>query len=200
MQIDLSNNELCGLDHLGRGTYTDVGIKAIADAIVRGSLMECNVRGNKLDVESAMVLAKVATEKRVMLFGIRHDQTEADFQRRDLKPPDAVLIANDISVSRSLTAANLLSNQFDTEIAAMLLKIKDDKPQLVTLCGLTHQETELDLKYKSLSPGDAMLLAPEIAVSHSLTAVDLQRNMLDDEAKQSLRECVKDRVGFDLKL
>ena len=53
----------------------------------------------------------------------------------------------------------------------MLLKIKDEKPQLVTLCGLTHQETELDLSRKGLGPADAMLLAPEIAVSHSLTQV-----------------------------
>ena len=65
--------------------------------------MECNVRGNQLDVQSAKELAKVATEKRVMLFGIKHDQAEADFRGKGLKLPDAVLIANDISVSRSLT-------------------------------------------------------------------------------------------------
>eukprot|EP00966_Prymnesium_polylepis_P301399 6963900-Prymnesium_polylepis.1 len=51
----------------------------------------------------------------------------------------------------------------------MLLKIKDEKPQLITLCGLTHEETELDLSRKGLGPADAMLLAPEIAVSRSLT-------------------------------
>ena len=68
-----------------------------------GTLTECNVRGNQLDVESAMALAKVATEKRVMLFGIKHDQTEAYFLNKGLGAVDAVLIANDICVSRSLT-------------------------------------------------------------------------------------------------
>ena len=34
------------------GTYTGVGIKAIADAIVRGSLTECNLRDNNLGEES----------------------------------------------------------------------------------------------------------------------------------------------------
>ena len=103
-------------------------------------------------------------------------------------------------VSHSLTAANLLSNQFDTEIAAMLLKIKDDKPQLVTLCGLTHQETELDLSNKGLRPADAMLLAPEIAVSHSLTAANLRYNNLSVMAKLRLRKAVFWRRGFKLKL
>ena len=80
------------------------GAVAVADLIrVSGSLTECNIRGNHLDVESAKLLAKVAMEKRVMLFGIKHDQTKADFSFQNLKLPDAVLIANDISVSRSLT-------------------------------------------------------------------------------------------------
>ena len=32
-QIDLSGNELCGIDGWGRGTYTAEGITAIADAM-----------------------------------------------------------------------------------------------------------------------------------------------------------------------
>ena len=74
-----------------------------ADLAVRGSLTECNVRGNNLNVELAKKLAKIATEKRVMLFGIKHDQTEVDFRNKGLGLPDAILIANDISVSGSLT-------------------------------------------------------------------------------------------------
>ena len=66
-------------------------------------LTECNVRGNNLNTESATALAKVATEKRVMLFGIKHDQTEADFKGQSLGPVDAILIASDLSVSSSLT-------------------------------------------------------------------------------------------------
>ena len=80
----------------------------------------------------------------------------------------------------------------------MLLKIKDEKPQLVTLCGLTHEETKIDLFSKGLGPADAMLLPPEIAVSRSLTAADLRFNLLDDAAKKMLRECVMHRASFDL--
>ena len=86
------------------GIYTAEGITALSEALkVTASVTECNVRGNKLDKESATLLAKVAREKRIMLFGIKHDQTEADFQRQGLGPVDAILIASDLSVSASVT-------------------------------------------------------------------------------------------------
>ena len=38
-QLDLSYNQLCGIDEEGDGTYTSEGIQAIADALrVNGSL------------------------------------------------------------------------------------------------------------------------------------------------------------------
>jgi hypothetical protein len=39
LQLDLSNNQLCGTIGLGHGTYTAEGITAIADALrVNGTL------------------------------------------------------------------------------------------------------------------------------------------------------------------
>ena len=62
------------------------------------------MRGNNLDSESATMLAKVADEKRIMFFGIKHDQTEVDFSRRGLGSVEAILIASDLVVSEvSLT-------------------------------------------------------------------------------------------------
>ena len=82
-----------------------VGATVVAGLIpAMASLTECNVRGNKLDKESATLLAKVASEKRITLFGIKHDQTEASFIRQGLGPVDAILIASDLSVSASLTS------------------------------------------------------------------------------------------------
>jgi len=83
------------------------GAKLIAEALrtsVNASVTECNVRGNSLDAESATLLAKVAREKRIMLFGIKHDQTEANFQYVGLGPEEAILIASDLSVSASVTS------------------------------------------------------------------------------------------------
>ena len=127
-QLDISNSQLCGIDNRGWGTYTAEGIIALADAIkVNGSLTECNVRGNQLDSNSATMLAAVATKKRVMLFGLKHGQTEANFSHQGLKPADAILIANDLRVSSSLTSVNLLSNDLDVASADMLLKVKAEK-------------------------------------------------------------------------
>lgn len=56
----------------------------------------------------------------------------------------------------------------------LLLKEKAEKPSLRTLCGLTHNETELDLKCNGLGPGDAKLLAAEILVMTSMTRLDVR--------------------------
>ena len=61
---------------------------------------------------------------------------------------------------------------FDKEAAQMLLQIKAKKPNLHTLCGLTHNETQLDYSYEGFGAADAMLLAPEIAVMGGLTSLE----------------------------
>ena len=80
-------------------------------------------------------------------------------------------IADALKVTASITSVNVLSNKLDMESANLLLKVKAEKPSLRTLCGLTHNETELDLKYNGLGPGDAKLLAAEILVMPSVTSV-----------------------------
>ena len=69
----------------------------------------------------------------------------------------------------ALASANLLGNNIGTEQAQALLKIKDAKPGLTTLCGLRGDETELDLSGKGLSSGCATLLAPELNANGALS-------------------------------
>ena len=109
--MDLSQNQLCGVDLLGNGTYTAEGVKAIADALgVNASLTRCNILRNKMDVASAMLLVDAVKDKDCSLAGITPDQTTANFRPlisdHDLRPPDAILLASDLSkagVSASLT-------------------------------------------------------------------------------------------------
>ena len=112
------------------------------------------------------------------LCGLKLDQSEADFCGWGLTPQDAKLLAPEVLVLASLTSVNVLSNKLDMESASMLLKVKAEKPNLRTLCELTHEETKLDLSAVGLGPGDALLLAPEISVIASLTSIDLSRNVL----------------------
>jgi hypothetical protein len=112
--LDLSVNQLCGVwtDYRGQhGTYTAEGITAIADAMrVNGALTVTNLLGNKLDAESAKMLAEVAKQKGISLCGIRRDQTTADFSYMEFNLPDVILLASDLSqavVTGALTECNL---------------------------------------------------------------------------------------------
>ena len=105
-----------------------------------------------------------------------------------------------IFVSASLTSVSLLANRFDDETVAMLLKLKEEKPTLTTLCGLKPNQTEADFEYWGLTPQDAKLLAPEIAVHSGLTKLDLSYNNLSAKAKKIIRKAVKRRKGFVLEL
>ena len=121
--INLSKNMLCGVDDWGRGalrgTYTAEGITAIADAMrVNGGLTVTNLLGNHLDAECAKMLAEVAKQKGISLSGIQRDQTTADFSNKNIKPPDAILLASDLSqtvVTGALTALNLSTNHLEDE-------------------------------------------------------------------------------------
>ena len=77
--MNLADNQLCGLDYRGRGTYSAEGITAIAGALVNGSLTVTDMRYNELDTESATMLANIAKEKEISLCGIKPDQTKANF-------------------------------------------------------------------------------------------------------------------------
>ena len=56
--LNLGDNQLCGLDGYGRGTYTADGITAIADALrVNGSLTSLDLSINRLGAEGAAALA-----------------------------------------------------------------------------------------------------------------------------------------------
>ena len=99
---------------------------------VNGSLTVTNLLRNELDAESAKMLAEVAKQKGISLCGIQRDQTTADFSNKYLLPPDAILLASDLSqagVTGSLTSINLSENNLTnygrdmtgiTELAAAL--------------------------------------------------------------------------------
>ena len=145
-----------------------IGIE-MGDSFGKGLLLASGVNGDSLDL--AQKLGGNRPTVLSVLTAVMKSLTEINLQQNELGPEGAKSLGTAISVSKSLTAVNLLSNGLDADSAGMLLKVKGEKPQLQTLCGLTHEETELDLSWKGLGPADAMMLAPEIAVSKSLTSI-----------------------------
>ena len=104
--LDLSKNKL-----------GSVGAKAIAEAVQSGTavLTECSLLKNELDVESATMLAKIGTEKRIMLSGMKQDQTTADFSYQRLMPEDAILIASDLPFMAVLTSIDVGGNSLNDQ-------------------------------------------------------------------------------------
>eukprot|EP00900_Chrysochromulina_parva_P017838 jgi/Chrpa1/26055/Chrysochromulina_OHIO_Genome00027749-RA len=90
-------------------------------------LKHCNLLKNNLDVESATMLAKIGTEKGIMLSGMKRDQTTASFSNERLQPADAILIGSDLRFMAVLKHCNLLKNSLDVESATMLAKIGTEK-------------------------------------------------------------------------
>ena len=93
----------------------------VASAIViarlisaNGALTVTNLLRNVLDANSAIQLAKVAKQKGISLCGIQRDQTTANFSNKDLKPPDLILLASDLSqasVTGRLTSLDVSDNE-----------------------------------------------------------------------------------------
>ena len=82
----------------GSNTGGSAGAKHVAKMVrVNGGLTVANLLCNELDVKSAKMLAEVAKQKGISLCGIQRDQTTADFSNQSLHPPDAILLASDLS-------------------------------------------------------------------------------------------------------
>jgi hypothetical protein len=195
-QLDISNNQLCGLNEDGCGTYTAEGITAIANALrVNGALTVTNLLGNQLDAESAKMLAEVAKQKGISLCGIQRDQTTADFRGKGLKPPDAILMRSDLSqavVTGALTALDLTFNY-----------LKDEGVSAVCEAIQSNKETKLaslNFKNTGIGPVGANAVAAMVAVTGALTECDLVGNYMGEEGKASIRNAVQGKDGFKLHL
>ena len=113
------------------------------------------------------MLAEVAKQKGISLCGIRRDQTSADFSSQNLQPPDAILLASDLSqaiVTGGLTSLNLFNNQ---------------------LCGLD------DYGIGTYTAEGITAISDAMRVNGLLTALDLSSNYLTDEGVSAVCEAIQ---------
>jgi Ran GTPase-activating protein (RanGAP) involved in mRNA processing and transport len=177
-QLDLSSNELCGLDRGGRGTYTAEGITAIADALrVNVGLTKISLAGNKLGEEGTKAICEALKQNKIL-------------KELDLSgyvgyvgsniggAAGAKHVADMLGVNSALTVANLLGNQLDVESTKMLAEVAKQKG--ISLCGIQRDQATADFSNQGLQPPDAILLASDLSqaiVTGALTIVDLSRNV-----------------------
>ena len=141
------------------------------EIVVHASLTSLSLHDTPLDDEVVSILCQALHNSHVQ---------ELDLSDTDISTVGLNAVADRIAVVSSIISVNVLSNKLDVERADLLLKVKDEKPNLRTLCGLTHNETKIELRYKRLGPGDAKLLAPELLVMASLTKILVDGNELGD--------------------
>jgi hypothetical protein len=143
-----------------------MGIKELAAALgANGALTVTNLLGNQLDEESAKMLAEVAKQKGISLCGIRRDQTTADY--KFLKPPDAILLASDLSqavVTGGLTSLDLSRTQ---------------------LCGLDRDGRG------TYNANGVTAIADALRVNGALTALNLSYNYLKDEGVRAICNAIQ---------
>jgi len=177
--LDLSNNLLCGVTGtFGGGTYTAEGITAIAEALrVNGALTVTNLLHNQLDEASAKMLAEVAKQRGISLCGIQRDRTTADFSNKFLMPPDAILLASDLSqaaVTGGLTKISLAKNELGEEGTKAICEALEQNKTLkeLDIRGNRHRHGNIG------GSAGAKHVAKMLGVNGGLTSLDLSNNAL----------------------
>ena len=190
------------------GKYIGVASAVVIASLisVNGGLTVANLLGNQLNAESAKMLAEVAKQKGISLCGIRRDQTTADFSDQDLKLPDAILLASDMSqasVTGALTRLDVRSNfsvrsnNITGDGAVQLSATVLGNFKIEMFSGIPIKEiranslTELDLKGKGVGVVGGMVVAGLIPIMGSLTALDLSSNDLADEGISAVCEAIQ---------
>ena len=92
---------------ISQNDISEKGATSVAAYLaVAASLTSCNVLNNQMDVAAATLLVEAVEGRDVSLCGVTPNQTFATFRNTNLQPPDAVLLASDLSkagVCASLT-------------------------------------------------------------------------------------------------
>jgi Ran GTPase-activating protein (RanGAP) involved in mRNA processing and transport len=184
--------------------------RALAPTLMKTTaLKNCSLLKNSLDVESATMLAKIGTEKGIMLSGMKRDQTVAEFNGQGLQPADAILIGSDLQFMAVLTELSLWDNQIGPEGAIAIAEALKVNAVLTTL-GLDNNNiglegaiaiaealkvnavlTELKLNRNNIGNDGAKAIAEALKVNAVLTSVDLQINSIGDDGAKAIAEALK---------
>ena len=127
LQLDLSDNQLCGLYsdswHRGRihGTYNAHGIKALSEALkVKGSVTSLSLGQNGLGDEGAAVIAHALKESKVCKLASL--DLNNLFSGNTIGPAGAKALAEYLSVTASMTRLDVKFNSLGGEGEAVLRK------------------------------------------------------------------------------
>jgi Ran GTPase-activating protein (RanGAP) involved in mRNA processing and transport len=184
------NSSLTAIE-LRNNTLRLEGGKAIAEGLAASaSLTSANLLYNELDPESARSLATIAQEKGISLCGIAAEDTEADFSAQLNAPHDIILLTSDLAVRTALTELRVSANKLGDE-GAVAIGAALAANEAISLAALGLYDNKI-------GPDGAKALAA--ALPGRLSSLDLRRNAIGSEGEAALREAVRHREGFELRL
>jgi hypothetical protein len=197
--LNLKRNQLCGLDDHERGTYTAVGITAIADALrVNGGLTRVDVRDNIIAGDGAAQLAaavlgnlKIEMFNEIPIKEMRADSfTVLDLEWKNVGVEGGMVVAGLIPVMVGLTALDLSFND-----------LKDEGVNAVCEAIQSNKETKLaslNFKYNSIGPVGANAVAAMVGVTGALTRVDIRRNNIAGDGAEQLVAAVLGNLKIEM--
>ncbi|KOO28689.1 hypothetical protein Ctob_002593 [Chrysochromulina tobinii] len=166
------------------------------------------------------MLAEVAKQKGISLCGIQRDQTTADLSGHALQPPDAILLASDLSqsvVTGVLTSLNLSKNQLcglnflgtgtytaeGITAIAVALRVNGGLTSINLsenqLCGIGTDWTGGE--HGTYTAEGITAIADALRVNGALTECNLRLNYNMGEAGEALiRDAVQGKASFKLHL
>jgi hypothetical protein len=100
-------------------------------------------------------------------------------------------LAAGISDNGALSIANVMGNRIGKEYLSKLQEIMHSKPNLVSLCGIADDATEVDLSGLEMDADDAIILAAELPDKRALSALSLKNNNLRAAGGKALAEGLK---------
>jgi hypothetical protein len=109
-----------------------------------------------------------------------------DGQEQKQKPgtPEGIItLADPIRCCEGLAIVNVLGNNIGKEQLSQLQEIMSSQPNLVSLCGIADDATEIDLSGLGLDADDASILASELPDKGRLSELNLRGNSIPSEQR-----------------
>merc|ERR1712137_1239663 len=160
-------------------------------------LTESNLLDNDLDSSSATMLAEIGLEKRIMLSGIKHNQTTFSLYG-GLGSVDAILIASDLRVSAVLTNLNLWNNQIGPSGASAIAETLKVNAVLTNLNLADNILCGIKFGQGTYNASGIEALAEALKVNRVLTNLDTRRNDISGDAAQKLAAAVFSSVSLEV--
>ena len=208
--MDISRNQICGVDEDGDGTYDASELAALAKSI--GNLKELNISNNHLKAEGAKILAPALQDSgslsKLIFYGgfeeygrwkegdavtIDTTMTEADFSGKGLGAAGAQILA--AFMSTKLFEAKGSLSQLDVSGNRLCgVWIDDyergtyDSSGLIALAESISNLKELSISSNLLKAEGARILAPAIEASGALASLTISNNQIGSEQEAKIKQ------------